>query len=247
MKVVLLYNQHHTIWNRTTTRYKYQYTSIHLQRMPNQYFISRVRTSERISTTDTNIYSINVVFSLATDIWRASKSWSTASGTAFSGWLNKIVCILTLQHSNQMVAKFWNRKPQLCVHSCILALYVQYIFIRGYFIHTHTHTASSIKVKHCSMPIFFSWQSAPLLSISLVENWNISLYPVYPPPPLTRPGWRKKLSFTAKYMLSNEHREYIFLVMRYMSAWLTLRSVCCFHPPVVKYVGFIRITLCSVF
>lgn len=138
----------HTTPHHTTSDMTCMYqNALTAARIRNQYYQSS-RASEWAHTPQiqTSKEYYRCLFTLATDILVAcaSKSWSSSIGgtVAFSNWLNKIVCILTLQHSNQMVAKFFNSNAST-VGTCLFTL--AYKPIHSFI---HIDTASSIKVKH---------------------------------------------------------------------------------------------------
>lgn len=128
---------HHTTSDMTCM---YQ-NALTAARIRNQYYQSS-RASEWAHTPQiqTSKEYYRCLFTLATDILVAcaSKSWSSSIGgtAAFSNWLNKIVCILTLQHSNQMVAKFFNSNAST-VGTCLFTLAYKPIHT---FIHSFTQT-----------------------------------------------------------------------------------------------------------
>lgn len=153
----------------------------------------RVRANEHTHTTNTNTSKVlNIVFSLATDISVACIKImiNSIAGTAAYSRIDSIKSFayqLYNTHSNPNGSQIWIQKPQLYASVFILA-YKRihtfiHSFIRGYsFTQTLLNTASSIKVKYCVayawyhilfMPIFFSWQSAPLLSIS---RWKLKYF-----------------------------------------------------------------------
>lgn len=145
-KFCSLYNQHHTIWSQATPHHqrhdmhvpKCTYSSENTE--PVLPVVACEWTSTHTPQIQTSKEYYRCLFTLATDILVAcaSKSWSSSIGgtAAFSNWLNKIVCILTLQHSNQMVAKFFNSNAST-VGTCLFTLAYKPIHT---FIHSFTQT-----------------------------------------------------------------------------------------------------------